>query len=129
MPTEPDFRRAAYAITAAGAVLAFAAAVAPHYAAGYRLLVDVLLVGLLPYLVYLFFTELVRGRPLLLVGIALLAADLAVKLPARFLHADDYPGAVLYIWPLAAAFVGLPVLLGPVAWRRARREKTPAPPR
>jgi hypothetical protein len=113
---------------AAGVVLAFAAAVVPHYAAGYRLLVDVLLIGLLPYLVYLVFSELVRGRLLPWVGIALFAADLAVKLPARYLHADGYPGAMVYLWPLVAAFVVLPVLLGPAAWRRVRRERQAATP-
>jgi hypothetical protein len=87
MSAQVDFRHTAYAMTAAGVVLAFAAAVVPHYAAGYRLLVDVLLIGLLPYLVYLVFSELVRGRLLPWVGIALFAADLAVKLPARYLHA------------------------------------------
>lgn len=121
MREEPDFRPAAYALIAAGCGLAFVAAVVPHYSAGYLLRLDVLLIGLLPYLVYACFTELVRGWPLLAAGALVLLGDLAVKIPERFLRYDGYQSGLVYGWPLAAGLVGLPLVLGAAVWIRRRR--------
>lgn len=120
MRKDPDFRPLAYALIASGSVLAFVTAVVPHYTAGHRLLLDVLLIGLLPYVVYAFFTERVRGWPLGAVGVLTLIVDLVVKIPERFLDYDGFQSGLVYGWPLAACLV-LPVLLGTAAWRRTRR--------
>ncbi len=123
MREDPDFRPVAYALITVGSALAFVTAVVPHYSAGHRLLLDVLLIGLLPYVVYAFFTEQVRGWPLLAAGVLTLVVDLAVKIPERFLYYDGYQSGLVYRWPLAASLVMLPLLLGTAAWCRARRTK------
>lgn len=121
MREEPDFRPAAYALIAAGCGLTFVAAVVPHYSAGYRLQLDVLLIGLLPYLVYACFTGLLRGWPLLVAGLLLVLGDLAVKIPERFLHDGGYQNGLVYGWPLVAGLVVLPLWLGAAVWIHWRR--------
>lgn len=119
MRNDPDFRRFAYLIIGLGVLLTFATAVVPFYTAGDELRVTVLAVGLMPYIVYGLFTDVVRGWPLLIAGALILGIDLGVKIPERFLHYDGYAGNAIYYAPLVSTFVVLPVLLG----IGARREK------
>ncbi len=123
MRPETDFRPAAYVIVALGVALAFVAAVVPHYDAGYRLDLVVLLVGLTPYVVYGILTEFVRDRWLLAIGLLLFAFDLASKIPLRFLRYDGYTDSLVYIAPLIATGV-LALVLGMAA--RAH-DATPIP--
>ena len=120
MRKDLDFRLFSYLIVALGCALAFAAAVVPHYGAGHTLHVGVLLVGLLPYLVYGALSEVVRGWALAFAGALILAIDLAVKIPERFLRYDGYANDAVYYAPLVSAFVVLPIVLG-LGARRARR--------
>ena len=119
MRNDPDFRRFAYLIIGLGGLLTFATAVVPFYNAGDELRVTVLVVGLMPYVVYGLFTDVVRGWPLLIAGALILGIDLGVKIPERFLHYDGYAGNAIYYAPLVSTFVVLPVILG----IGARREK------
>lgn len=119
MQQDIDFRRFAYAIIMLGCVLAFATAVTPFYGAGYSLRVDILLIGLLPYVVYGLCTDVVRGWALLIAGALLLGIDLGVEIPWRFLHHDGDTESILYYASLIMSFVVLPVILG----LGARREK------
>lgn len=119
MRQDVDFRRFAYAIIVLGGVLAFATAVTPFYSTGYSLRVDILLIGLLPYVVYGLCTDVVRGWALLIAGALLFGVDLGVKIPWRFLHHDGDTESILYYTSLILSFVVLPVILGP----GARREK------
>ena len=112
MHDKPDFRLLAYGIVVLGAVISLATAVVPFYDDGHQLLVGVLLVGLMPYLVYGVFAQLVRGWPLLVAGVLLLAIDLTVELPERFPHYHGYAGGLVYYAPLVSTFVVLPVVLG-----------------
>lgn len=113
-----DFRPFAYLIITLGAMLAFAAAVVPYYDAGYTLLLTVLLVGLLPYIVYGLFTDIVRGWPLPIAGALLFGVDVGVKIPERFLHYDGYAGGAIYYAPLVSTVIIIVILaIG------ARREK------
>jgi hypothetical protein len=112
MNETPDFRPVAYLIILAGTALSFAAAVVPFYEAGYKLLTDVLLIGLLPYVVYGTFSEVVRGWTLLVAGALTLGVDAVVKVPERFWHYDGYASGAVYWVPLLLAFVVLPVVLG-----------------
>ena len=114
-----DFRRFAYVVIILGGVLSFATAVTPFYGAGYTLRLDVLLIGMLPYVVYGLFTDVVHGWALLTAGALLFGVDLGVKIPWRFLHHDGDTGNVLYYASLVLSFVVLPVILG----LGARREK------
>lgn len=111
MRPETDFRPAAYIIVALGVSLAFIAAVVPHYDAGYRLDLPVLLAGLAPYLVYSLFTGFVRDNWLCAGGALLLLFDLAFKVRERFLQYDGYADGLIYTAPLIAAGV-LALILG-----------------
>jgi len=119
MQQDSDFRRFAYVVILLGGILAFATAVTPFYDAGYTLRLDILLIGLLPYVVYGLFTDVVHGWALLIAGALLFGVDLGVKLPWRFLHHDGDTENVLYYASLVLSFVVLPVILG----LGARREK------
>ncbi len=119
MRKDPDFRRFAYLIIALGSLLTFAAAVAPFYDGSYELRMAVLAVGLMPYVVYGLFTDVVRGWPLLIAGMLVFGIDLGVKIPERFVHFDGYAGNAIYYAPLLSTFVILPIILG----IGARREK------
>ncbi len=113
-----DFRPFAYLIITLGVMLAFAAAVVPHYDAGYTLLLSVLIIGLLPYIVYGLFTDIVRGWPLLIAGALLIGVDVGVKIPERFLHYNEYASGAIYYAPLVSTLVIIVILaIG------ARREK------
>lgn len=114
-----DFRRFAYVVIVLGGVLSFATAVTPFYGAGYTLRVDILLIGLLPYVVYGLCTDVVRGWTLLIAGALLFGVDLGVKIPWRFLHHDGDSENILYYASLVLSFVVLPVILS----LGARREK------
>lgn len=119
MRQDIDFRRFAYFIIALGGVMSFAAAIMPFYGAGYTLRLDILLIGLLPYVVYGLFTDVVRGGALLIAGALILGVDLGVKIRWRFLHHNSDAEDILYYISLVLSFVVLPVILG----IGARREK------
>jgi len=119
MHQNPDFRWFAWFIIASGAALSFAAAAVPHFATGYRLHLGVLFAGLLPYVVYASFNDVVRGWALLATGALLLGIDLGVKIPERFLHYDGYASGRIYIASLVMTLVAV-VVLG-IAARRENR--------
>jgi hypothetical protein len=119
MQQNNDFRRFAYAVIVLGGALSFLTAVTPFYRAGYTLRLDILLIGLLPYIVYGLFTDVVRSWPLLVAGALLLGVDLGVKIPWRFLPHDGDSARILYATSLALSVVVLPLILG----LGARREK------
>ena len=111
MRKDLDFRLFAYLVITLGVMLAFAAAATPHYAAGHTLRLDVLFAGLLPYVVYGLFSDLVRGWLLLVTGTLIFGVDLGVKIPERFLHYDGYASGIIYSAPLISTLVAI-VLLG-----------------
>lgn len=124
---ECDFRPIAYVIGLFGTALSFVASVVPHYGAGHRLLFGVLLAGLLPYVTYLAFSDILRGWPLLPVGLLILTIDLVVKIPERFLHYDGYADGTVYYVPLVTTLVVLPLALGGGALLERRRRRAPEP--
>lgn len=120
-----DFRPFAFFVIALGVILAFAAAVVPHYDAGYTLLLSVLLTGLLPYLVYGLFTDIVRGWTLLIVGALLFGVDIGVKIPERFLHYNGYTDNTIYYTPLVSTLIMIVILaIGARRENRWRGEAT-----
>lgn len=110
MRAHSDFRRPAYFFIALGSALSFAAAVVPFYTSGHVLRLDVLLAGVLPYAVYGILSGLARGRLLLFSGIFLIAVDLLVKIPQRFLHYDGYADGLIYYWPFTATLAMIAVV-------------------
>lgn len=122
MQGQADFRRSAHFFIAFGIALSFAAAVVPFFTSGHVLRLGVLLAGVLPYVVYGFLSNRERGRPLLVVGMLLIAGDLLVKIPERFLHYDGYASGLIYYWPFAATLVV--ALVPSIATLKARRQKS-----
>ncbi len=111
MRKDPDFRLFAYLVIALGVMLSFVTAVVPHYTAGHTLLLGVAFAGLLPYVVYGLFSDLVRGWWLLITGVLIFGVDLGVKIPERFLHYDGYASGVIYYAPFISTLAAI-VLLG-----------------
>lgn len=100
-----------YAIVTGGVVLAFAAAVVPHYGAGYQLDSGVLIAGLLPYLVYAVAVALSRAPLTLAGGLAALAIHAWVVVRERFTDRADYGDGMIYYVPLAVAAALLPFVI------------------
>ncbi|MDO8595086.1 MAG: hypothetical protein Q7R45_00530 [Sulfuricaulis sp.] len=111
MRKDPDFQLFAYLVITLGVMLSFATAVVPHYTAGHTLLLRVAFTGLLPYVVYGLFSDLVRGWLLLITGVLIFGVDLGVKIPERFLHYDGYASGVIYYAPFISTLAAS-VLLG-----------------
>lgn len=128
MRQDADFRPLAYLVIALGVCVAFAGAVVPFYDIGHELRIPVLLAGLAPYVVYGFYTDVVRGWPLAIAGLVTLAVDLAVKIPERFVSFDGYASGLIYYVPLLLAFVLLPLWLGLAAHREGRWQGVRAEP-
>ena len=109
MEDELDLRPMAYIIIVLGCGLAFATAVVPHYTAGHKLLVDILLIGLVPYLVYGALTEMLSSWSLVTPGALILAVDAATKIPERWLSTGDFPSLAVYLSPLWLVLIVLPL--------------------
>jgi hypothetical protein len=101
----------AVAVIVAGAALAFAAAVIPHFNAGYHLAGGVLFVALTPYVAYGALLGVLRRGPAIAAGLAVLAVNAAVIVPERLLGFSGYDDGWIYYAPLAATFVLLPLFL------------------
>ena len=78
----------AYWVIAAGCILALVTALAPQPTGAYRLSGTFLALGILPYIVYGSFTEMLKCCPLVSAGIALLFVDLAARFGAGIIHID-----------------------------------------
>jgi hypothetical protein len=79
-------RYIAYGIVLAGAMLAFAQAIVPQLGMtpGYRLAFGVFAWAAVPYLVYLFITDIVQGYSLLVPGLLVFSIDLIIAWSLRF---------------------------------------------
>jgi hypothetical protein len=118
-----------YLVITLGAILSLACAAVPHFTAGFTLHLGVLFAGLLPYLVYGVFINLVHGVPLLTAGALLLGIDLVVKIPERFLDYDGYASGLIFFAPILTTLV-LMAVLGILArrdnlWRGRRDHQVP----
>lgn len=111
METRTLQRNLAYAVIVLGAGLAFAAAVVPHFTAGYRFLPGVLMSGLLPYLAYGLAVPLLRTRLTTLAGIILLGLHAALVVSERFIGGADYSNGLIHTGPLVLALATLPLLV------------------
>ena len=102
-------RAIAYSIIVLGVFLSIITAVVPNYTVGYKLLFNVFLFGLVPYVMYGLMTELLRGWLLIVPGLLILAIDLFVKLPERFPNFSEYSNIAVYWDPLFSAFIIIPI--------------------
>ena len=92
MISDKVYRRIAYIIITIGVVLSLWIAVVPHFDAGHRLDVYLLLLGLLPYFIYGVLTAVLHRWALLIPGLLTLAVDLLLRLPERLQTADPVDG-------------------------------------
>ena len=88
-----------------GAVSSFVIALVPMIAIGHLLRVDLLLVGLLPYGFYACAAWLRRDRLSLLLGAALLAGEVWLRLPAAYTAQTNLWNHIVFIWPLLTTSV------------------------
>jgi hypothetical protein len=112
MDKSPDFRKFAYAVIILGVTFNFAIAVVPNDQVGYELNMITLAFGLMPYVVYGSFLDVVRGWLLALAGAAILAVDLLVKIPERYLDYRAFHDHLVLYAPLLSTLILLPILLG-----------------
>ena len=109
MDTDVDMRPVAYAIIGLGCLMSFATAVVPHFSAGHKLLVSVLILGITPYVVYGALTEILTGWSLVAPGVLILAVDAATRLPERWFAVEDFPSTAVYLAPIWLIFLILPI--------------------
>lgn len=76
----------AYGIITAGCILAMVAALAPLPTGSYKLSGVYLMLGLIPYIVYGTFSELLKCYPLVCAGLVLLNADLLARFYLQVVH-------------------------------------------
>ena len=93
-----------------GVVLSFIAAVVPHFSGAYQLLVGVLLANLTPYLVYAPAAFRLDDRAVDIAGTLLVLMHVMLVTVERFVHKGEYAGSVVYVAPLLAALLLLPLL-------------------
>lgn len=110
MQIQPKQRVFAYTLIAIGITVSIAAAVVPHYTAGYTLMFGVLLAGLLPYLAYGVAVPFLRGWLLAITGTILVVLHAVVVVRERFLDNADYSDGVIYYVPLALTLAMLPLI-------------------
>ena len=92
-----------------GVVLSFIAAVVPHFSGAYQLLVGVLLAHLTPYFVYAPAAFRLDDRVVDVVGVLLLIVHGGLVTVERFVHMGEYVGSAIYVVPLLAALLLLPL--------------------
>lgn len=126
MRSDLDLRPLAFLIITFGCLLTFASAVVPFFDTGYELCGSVLFIGLLPYIIYGFFTDVVRGWALLIAGALMFGIDLGVKIPERFLRYDGYTSGAMYYASLFST-VSIIAILG-IGARKERRWYGEVPP-
>jgi hypothetical protein len=109
-------RYVAYGIVVAGFMLSFAQAIVPQIGmTGYRLAFGIFAWAIVPYVVYLFLTDIVHGFALLVPGTLMLAINAVIAWSGRF--GPDHPavGTLLQSVPVWLTFLVLP--LGVLAGR------------
>ncbi len=92
-----------YLLLAGGCLLPFVSALVPHFDAGHRLMVSVLLTGLMPYLLLGLALPYLRGWALALPTLLIVAVHGWLVLGQRFLDHQGYSDGVIYFGPLALA--------------------------
>ncbi len=127
MKRVPDSTTLAIGIVLVGVLMVGYSAVVPHYTTGYRLAVDVLIAGIVPYFIYGLAIAVAKGWSLLLPGIALVASDIAMRVAGTVWSDSAYTSGAIFAVPLLAAFVILPVacLVGTQLDRRASAQAQP----
>ncbi len=102
------YRRYTYMIIIAGILLSIIISILPHYNQSHRLVLDVLLLGLLPYVLYSLFIALEIKRFTVLAGLIILSADIFFRLPAWWnMQTRTIPDQLYYI-PVITSIMIIP---------------------
>ena len=75
-----------YVVVIVGCILAMVSALAPLPTGSYKLSGVYLMLGIIPYIVYGTFTELLKCCPLISAGLILLTVDLLARFGAQVVH-------------------------------------------
>ena len=110
MDTQSILRPLTYLLLVGGCLLAFISALVPHFDAGHRLMVSVLLTGLLPYLVFGLALPYLRGWALLLSALLLVAVHAWLVLWQRFVAYQEYSDGMIYYVPLGLTLAATALL-------------------
>ena len=107
-----------YLIIMTGLILSLISAMVPHFDAGYRLMVSVFAVGMLPYIVYGVAVPLLRGRLTTIIGLAIVIAHAWLVFNERIIGHADYSDGMIYIGPMLLALLAMPLLV--IVFKRYR---------
>lgn len=116
MDIQSFLRPLTYLLVVGGCLLAFVAALVPHFGAGHRLMVSVLLTGLLPYLVFGLALPYLRGWALALPALLMVGIHAWLVLWQRVVAYQDYSDGMIYYVPLALVLAATALL----AWALRR---------
>ncbi|MGF1642199.1 MAG: hypothetical protein ACFCUJ_01045 [Thiotrichales bacterium] len=108
MQAYPLTLKLTYTIVGIGLLLVLYSAFVPHFSAGYRLAVDLLVVGALPYTIVGVAAVVVRGWTLLLPAITLVV-DIVMRINGVVLTDSAYSADSLYSVPILLSAVVLPL--------------------
>ena len=98
----------AYLFVTAGCLLALATALAPLPTGSFKLSGTYLLLGILPYIVYGTFMELLKGVTLVSAGVVLFTADVLIRFAAQLTHVAHASAMPALYLCLLLIFVALP---------------------
>ena len=105
MTNESFTQRTLFGVISFGIIVAFITSVMSHYATSHRLAVDVLMIGLIPYVLYGILSQYIQGYKLLVIGVLVLSLDIVIKLPAWVVMAHDELPSTLYLTPIISSIV------------------------
>ena len=98
-------------IVGVGVVLSFVAAVVPHFSGAYQLQAGVLVAHLIPYAVYAPAAFTLDDRAVDISGVLLVLGHGALVAVERFAQGGEYADPAVYVVPLIAALLLLPLLI------------------
>ena len=100
-----------YTVILVGTILSLAAALVPHFDAGYRLLPLVFITGMLPYMVYSIAVPLLRSPVVTITGLVIVFAHTWLLIDQRFVDYVDYSDGLIYVIPMALILVAAPAAI------------------
>ena len=108
MDSQHYANRSGWIVIAYGISLSFLAAFTPYFEAGFLFKVEVLLAGLLPYMIYVIAVPLLPGAANTSVGIVLIAVHTALVVAVRILGFSE---SLIYIMPVIMAVLVMPLVI------------------
>lgn len=108
MDSQHYANRSGWIVIAYGISLSFLAAFTPYFEAGFLFKVELLLAGLLPYMIYVIAVPLLPGTANTSVGIVLIAAHTVLVVAVRLLGFSE---SLIYIMPAIMAVLVMPLVI------------------